>query len=95
MEEAVKITDYSIFKAGEEIPFLLPKIPADSRFDVKAMSRYTDSGWTVMLSRKLYTGHDHDVIFNPLKHYSFAIALFDDSVDNYLRAEALALQFSR
>jgi hypothetical protein len=48
-----------------------------------------------MLSRKLDTGHDYDVIFNPLKHYSFAMALFNNSVDNYLRAEALALHFSR
>ncbi len=95
MEEAVKITDYSIFKAGEEIPFVLPKITADSRFDVKAVSRYTDGEWIVMLSRKLDTGHDYDVIFNPLKHYSFAMALFDDSVDNYSRAGALALYFSR
>ena len=40
-------------------------------------------------------GHDHDVTFNSLKHYSFAMALFDDSVDNYLKVEALSLQFSR
>ncbi len=40
-------------------------------------------------------GHDHDVTFNPLKHYSFAMALFDDSVDNYLEVEALSLHFSR
>ena len=95
MQEAVKITDYSIFKTGDVIPFLLPKKPTGSRFDVKASSRYADGGWTVMLYRKLDTGHDHDVIFNPLKHYSFAMALFNDSVDNYLRAEALALYFSR
>ncbi len=95
MQEAVKITDYSIFKAGHVIPFLLPKKPTGSRFDVKASSRYADGGWTVMLNRKLDTRHDHDVVFNPLKHYSFAMALFDDSVDNYLKAEALSLQFSR
>ena len=95
MEEAVKITDYSIFKAGDVIPFLLPKKPTGSRFDVKALSRYTDGGWTVMLYRKLDTGNDHDVTFNPLKHYSYAMALFDDSVDNYVKAEALALHFSR
>ncbi len=95
MEEAVKITDYSIFKAGDVISFLLPIKPTESRFDVKALSRYTDGGWTVMLHRKLDTGHDHDVVFNPLKHYSYAMALFDDSVDNYVKAEALALHFSR
>ncbi len=94
MQEAVEITDYSIFKAGDVIPFLLPKKPTGSRYDVTAVSRYADGGWTVMLYRKLDTRHDHDVIFNPLKHYSFAMALFDDSMDNYLKAEALSLQFS-
>ncbi len=52
MEEAVKINDYSIFKAGDVIPFILPKKPVGSSFDVKAVSRYADSGWTVMLYRK-------------------------------------------
>jgi hypothetical protein len=54
MQEAVKITEYSIFKAGDVIPFLLPKKPTGSRSDVKASSRYADGGWTVMLYRKLY-----------------------------------------
>jgi hypothetical protein len=94
-QEAVKITDYSIFKAGDVIPFLLPKKPTGSRFDVQAVSRYANGGWTVMLCRKLDTGHHNDVVFNPLKQYSFAMALFDDSVDNYSKANALGLHFSR
>jgi len=94
-EEAVKITDYSIFRAGAVIPFVCPMKLAGSRFDVKAISRYSHGGWTVMLYRKLDTGHDHDVVFNPMKHYAFAMALFDDSVDDYSKAEALALHFSR
>ncbi len=48
-----------------------------------------------MLYRKLDTGHDNDVVFNPMKHYAFAMALFDDSVDDYSKAEALSLYFSR
>ena len=94
-EEAVKITDYSIFRAGDVIPFVCPMKLAGSRFDVKAISRYAHGGWTVMLYRKLDTGHDHDVVFNPLKHYAFAMALFDDSVDDYSKAGALALHFNR
>jgi hypothetical protein len=94
-EEAVKITDYSIFKTGDVIPFVCPMKFAGSRFDVKAVSRYAHDGWTVMLYRKLDTGHDNDVVFNPMKHYAFAMALFDDSVDDYSKAEALSLYFSR
>ncbi len=94
-EEAVKITDYSIFKAGDVIPFICPMKFAGSRFDVRAVSHYAHGGWTVMLYRKLDTGHDNDVVFNPMKHYAFAMALFDDSVDDYSKAEALSLYFER
>jgi len=85
-EEAVKITDYSIFKTGDVIPFRLPKKPSGSRFDVRAFSRYADGGWIVMLYRKLNTGHEDDVIFNPLKKYSFALAVFDNSGDDHSKA---------
>ena len=95
-EEAVRITDYSIFKPGDLIPFRLPKKPSDSRFDVRALSRYADGGWTVMLRRKLDTGHDDDVIFNPRKRYSFAMAVFDDSGSDHSKAtQPMTLRFSR
>jgi hypothetical protein len=96
MEEAVKITDYSIFKAGDIIPYRLPVRPSGSRFDVKAISRYADGGWMVMLYRKLNTGHDDDVVFNPKKRYSFALAVFDDSGSEHSKAtEPMTLLFSR
>jgi hypothetical protein len=94
-EEAVKITDYSIFKSGDIIPYRLPLKPSGSRFDVKAISRYADGGWMVMLSRKLDTGHEDDVVFNPKKRYSFAIAVFDDSGSEHSKAtEPMTLLFS-
>jgi len=96
VEEAVRISDYSIFKPGDRIPFRLPKKPSDSRFDVRALSRYADGGWTVMLRRKLDTGHDDDVIFNPRKRYSFAMAVFDDSGSDHSKAtQPMTLRFSR
>jgi hypothetical protein len=95
-EEAVQISDYSIFKAGDVIPFRLPRKPSGSRFDVKALSRYTSESWTVMLYRKLDTGHEDDVIFNPLKRYSFAVAVFDDSGGDHSKATLpLTLEFNR
>ena len=95
-EETVKINDYTIFKAGDTIPFRLPVKPAGSRFDVKALSRYADGEWTVMLYRKLDTGHDDDVAFNPMKNYSFAMAVFDDSGDDHSKAtKEMVLKFGR
>jgi hypothetical protein len=96
MEAAVKITDYTVFKAGDVIPYRLPVKPSGSRFDVKAISRYADGGWMVMLYRKLNTGHEDDVVFNPKKRYSFALAVFDDSGSEHSKAtEPMTLIFSR
>jgi hypothetical protein len=96
IEEAIEITDYSSFKAGDIIPYRLPVRPSGSRFDVKAISRYVDGEWMVMLYRKLNTGHDDDVVFNPMKNYSFALAVFDDSGSDHSKAtEPMTLRFSR
>jgi hypothetical protein len=95
-EEAVKILDYSNFKPGDIIPFRLPRKPSGSRFDVKAISRYVDGEWTVMLFRRLDTGHEDDVVFLPSRKYSFAIAVFDDSGADHSKATLpLTLQFQR
>lgn len=96
MEEAIEIKDYSVFKAGDVITYQMPKKPDGSRADVKAISSYADGGWTVMLSRKLDTGHDDDVVFNVRKKYPFALALFDDSGDeNSYDSEVIMLEFDR
>jgi len=96
LEEAVKIADYTKFRTGDIIPYRLPIKPSGSRFDVKAISRHADGGWMVMLYRKLDTGHEDDVTFNPMKNYSFALAVFDDSGSDHSKAtEPMTLRFSR
>lgn len=96
MEESVKIADYSIFKAGDTIPYRLPVKPSGSRYDVKAVSQYGDGGWIIMLYRKLDTGNEDDLIFNPKKRYSFALAVFDDSGSEHSKAtEPMTLLFNR
>jgi hypothetical protein len=95
-EEAIEITDYSIFKAGDIIPYRLPISPSGSRFDVKAISRHLDGEWMVMLYRKLNTGNDDDVVFNPMKNYSFALAVFDNSGSDHSKATTpMTLKFNR
>jgi hypothetical protein len=94
--DAVPIIDYSKFQQGDVITYRMPKNHEGSRGDIKAVSRYAGEGWTVMLSRKLDTGNDDDVAFNPRKKYSFAMALFDDSGDeDSYDSEVLTLQFSK
>lgn len=94
--DAIEITDYSVFKSGDTITYRMPEIPEGSRADIKAVSRYADGNWTVMLYRQLDTGNDDDAAFNPRKKYNFAMALFDDSGDeDSYDSEVLSLQFGR
>ena len=97
MNEAVRITDYSGFKAGDIIPYRLPQNLIGSRGDIKAFSRHADGGWTLMLYRPLDTDHEDDVIFDPRKMYSFAMAVFDDSgdEDSYDIETTITLKFKR
>lgn len=93
-EEAVEIRDYSVFKAGDVVPFRMPVRPSGSRADVRALSRHSDGHWTLMLQRRLDTGHEDDVVFDPKKQYSFAIAVFDNAGEDHSKAtEALILRF--
>ena len=95
-DNAVEITSYAVFKIGDTVTYRMPKIPAGSRADIKAVSRYSDGGWAVMLSRKLNTGNEDDVAFNPRKKYNFAMALFDDSGDeDSYDSEVMTLKFKR
>jgi len=95
-EEAVPITDYTIFKAGDVIPYRLPVKPDGSRFDVKAECRHADGRWTVMLHRQLNTGQEDDLAFDVRKRFSFAIAVFDDSGADHSKAtRSLSLSFKR
>lgn len=93
---AVEITNYSDFKAGDVLTYRMPKTPSGSRGDIKAVSRYADGGWTVMLYRKLDTGNEDDTAFNPRKKYNFTMALFDDSGDeDSYDSEVITLRFKR
>ncbi len=95
-EDAVEITDDSVFKPGDVVTARMPVKAEGSYGDVKAVSRWADGAWTLMLSRKLNTGYEDDVAFDPRKKYNFAMALFDDSgdADSY-DSETLTLEFKK
>ncbi len=93
--EAVEIKDYSAFKEGDVIPgYMLHPVWKDSFADVKTTGVWKDGKWTVMMSRKLKTGHDDDVQYNTRKKYSFSIGVFDNSgAEHSYNSEPLKLQF--
>ncbi len=97
MDEAAKITDYTVFKAGDAIPYRLPQNLIGSRGDIKAFSRHAEGGWNLMLYRPLDTDHEDDVIFDSRKMYSFTMAVFDDSgdEDSYDIETTITLKFNR
>ena len=93
--EAAEIKDYSIFKAGDEIPgYMLYTNWKDSFADIKTKGVWKNGKWTVMMSRKLQTGNDDDVQFNTRKKYPFGLAVFDNehNEDSY-DSDPLKLQF--
>ncbi len=91
---AVEITDYAVFNEGDTLTYRMPKMPSGSRADIKAVSRWENGEWTVMLTRKLDTGNPDDTAFNPKRKYNFAMALFDNSGDeDSYDSEVITLEF--
>ncbi len=95
--ETVEIKDYAAFKAGDTIPRRILSKPDGSRGDIKAVGVWKGGSWTLFLSRKLKTGNDDDVAFDPSKTYPFSLAVYDDSadMDKYGSSAVLNLVFGQ
>jgi hypothetical protein len=93
--EAVEITSYEGFTDGTIIPGYMVNPDWTASFaDLKTKGVWSDGHWTVFMSRKLNTGNDDDLAFNPKKKYPFAIAVFDNSHEHHsYNSEPLKLQF--
>jgi hypothetical protein len=79
--ETVEIKDYATFKAGDTVPYRILSKPDGSRGDIKAVGIWKGGTWTLFLSRKLKTGNDDDVVFDPSKTYPFSMSVYDDAGD--------------
>ncbi len=80
--DAVEITDYSKFKAGDRLPreVLVPFV--GSRGDVSARAVWANGMWTLEVKRALNTKNADDVQFSEMtKGYNFAIAVHDNDGD--------------
>lgn len=95
--ETVEIKDYSIFKAGDTIPYRILSKPDGSRGDILAKGVWANGMWTLMLSRKLNTGNADDVQFDPAKTYRFGVSMYNDSGDynKYNYEGSITLTFAK
>jgi hypothetical protein len=64
---------------GYRVPREILRDSEGSRGDIQSSGKWEDGYWTVVLKRKLDTGHDDDAKFEPGSRVHFAVALFDDS----------------
>lgn len=82
-DQMVEITDYSTFAKGDEVPwvFFVPgKTWGGSFDDIDGKARWSNGSWTVEMGRKLNTGHDDDIVFEPgaAKSYSLGVLVRSD-----------------
>ncbi|MHC4445496.1 MAG: ethylbenzene dehydrogenase-related protein [Planctomycetota bacterium] len=75
--EAVPI-DLTRFKAGDVVPGRIISRARGSRGDVSCGAVHRHGYWNVELGRKLRTGHDDDVVFEPGTLIPFSLAIFEN-----------------
>lgn len=71
---------------SEGAPLLIhfePAQPSGSRADVTARGRWDNGFWFIEFSRKLQTGHDDDVQFDPGHEYLFGVSIFSLYGNNF------------
>jgi hypothetical protein len=93
--EAVEITDYSKFKAGDRIPREVLAPFVGSRGDVSARGVWANGMWTLEVKRVLDTQQKDDVQFTDMKKpYFFALAIHDnDGDEHHSFSEAYQMKF--
>jgi hypothetical protein len=102
LDQVEEISDYSIFRAGDRIPYIIFH-PLDtpwggSRDDLKAKGIWQDGRWTVEFARKLNTGHNDDIRFKATpgetRYYVFDVAVFDRSIVKHTSTGPISLEIT-
>lgn len=99
-DQVVEITDYSLFKQGDRLPFIIFGTEKErwggSRDDIGGKGVWQDGRWTVEMERKLNTGHGDDIQFqlkkNKVSYYVFALAVFDHTIVGHYPSEPVTLE---
>ena len=76
-DEVVPI-DLSRFKKGDVVPGRITARAGGSRGDISCKGVHRDGHWNLELCRKLCTGHDDDVVFEPGQSVPFVMAVFEN-----------------
>ena len=92
--EAVPL-DISKIKAGDTIPRRVLAAWVGSEGDIEAKHAYAGGKWTVVMHRKLDTGHDDDIKFVPAQSYLFELAVWNgiDHIDHTVGHDVYTLTF--
>lgn len=61
----------------QEMPHFSHKIPTLSRADVRAKGEWSEGVWALEFSRKLLTGYNDDIQFEPGGRYQFGISRYE------------------
>jgi hypothetical protein len=101
-DQVVPITDYSVFKEGDRLPYMLfnpgPELWGGSKADVSGRGVWKEGHWVVEIKRKLDTGHNDDIQFKVPKqgsnYYVFALALFNRIVIGHTPSQPVSLAVS-
>lgn len=67
------------FKAGDEVAAHINNLLKGDRADIKAAHKWENGVSTTVLARKLQTGSQYDVQFDPSRRYAFGFAVFDNA----------------
>ena len=68
---------------GFEVPGVIISEAEGDRADVRCISAYRNGSWKLEIMRKLDTGSDYDVVFNPGDEYDFTLAAFDHNANRH------------
>lgn len=71
--------DASVITEGSQVPREVLDRPIGSRGDIDSMATYDNATWTTVMHRKMDTGNNDDVQFNPARTYQFGAAIFDNA----------------
>jgi hypothetical protein len=94
VSEAVAL-DVSKLKPGDTIPRELLEPWTGSRGDIEAKGTWANGKWTVVLHRKLDTGHEDDVKLVTGKTFPFGLAVHDNAgaVNHTVSSDVYLLKF--
>lgn len=77
------------------IPSVITSAFTGNRADISVKAIHTGSGWIAELSRKLNTGDEYDVVFDPAVELPFGFAIFNNAAIAHAIKPGLTMKFEQ